>query len=439
MGVISPSPAVRTRFSQMRFIMAFTGGLIVQAATLPMVAQFGEGSQAVIRAEQSASAVEVWECGTGSSRLEVVAQYPGYEQPGFIQRLGLQFGLIREADLGMETRQKTIYVNTPDYFDQAGFPWKDSLTEVAFELTRYQPAGFEKMTFSLSDIFPDKDLSKIKVTARVINEQKGFQKTIAIFSALAAFLFFITFASTKERVQPVSEQKTPFLTDVKDLLTNRPWVVLFALGIITLFHVCLRNGALIYFFKYNVGNEKIAPLFMLVGTISNLFSMLLIPIIQNHLGKKQGVMVLMLVSAVLAVLFGLIPPDQIPLLMVVHILISLSFGPTGALIWAMYTDAADYSEWKTGRRATGLVMSACTMAQKFGYTLGGTLGMTVLSVIGYQANATQTPEALAGIRGMVGWISAIPCVIGLLLVIFYPLSEEKMSRIEADLEARRSE
>ena len=67
------------------------------------------------------------------------------------------------------------------------------------------------------------------------------------------------------------------------------------------------------------------------------------------------------------VLFGL--------LMVVHILINFIFGPTAALVWAMYTDAADYSEWKTGRRATGLVMSACTMAQKFGYTFGGALGM----------------------------------------------------------------
>jgi GPH family glycoside/pentoside/hexuronide:cation symporter len=37
MGVVSSDPSERTRFSQMRFIMAFAGGLIVQAATLPMV------------------------------------------------------------------------------------------------------------------------------------------------------------------------------------------------------------------------------------------------------------------------------------------------------------------------------------------------------------------------------------------------------------------
>ena len=113
------------------------------------------------------------------------------------------------------------------------------------------------------------------------------------------------------------------------------------------------------------------------------------------------------------------------------------FGPTGALVWAMYTDAADYSEWRTGRRATGLVMSACTMAQKFGYTLGGALGMALLTYIGYEANAVQTARSLAGIKGMVSWISAIPCVIGFVLILFYPLTERKLDVIEAELKARR--
>ncbi|MFC1569153.1 MFS transporter, partial [bacterium] len=43
------------------------------------------------------------------------------------------------------------------------------------------------------------------------------------------------------------------------------------------------------------------------------------------------------------------------------------------LLWAMYADTADYSEWKNGRRATGLIFSAATFAQKFGIALGGGL------------------------------------------------------------------
>ena len=92
----------------------------------------------------------------------------------------------------------------------------------------------------------------------------------------------------------------------------------------------------------------------------------------------------MLGTFILSGLFYLIPETNTGLLIAVHVLINLMFGPTAALVWAMYTDA-DYGEWKTGRRATGLAMSACTMAQKFGYTFGGALGLAVLSYVGYKA------------------------------------------------------
>jgi len=441
MGVVSPDPSVRTKFSQMRFIMAFTGGLIVQATTLPMVAHFGASSQAVMSAELQGSNVVVSEHGNGSSRLEVSAMKPGYEEPGFVQRLGIQFGLVNEEDLGKLTKKKTFYINTPDYFEQAKLPLADRAATDEFESIRYAVSGFDSETISLDAIFPPDagmDLSSATYAVQVINEQKGFQQAISVFSVIAAILFFVTFATTKERVQPSASQKTSLGRDLLDLVTNKPWLVLFALGIITLFHVCLRNGAIIYYFKYNVGNEKLGPLFMLAGTLANLVSIFMVGWIDKIFGKKVGYALCMLGTLIFTTAFYFIPETNIGLLMGVHILINFIFGPTAALVWAMYTDAADYSEWKTGRRATGLVMSACTMAQKFGYTFGGALGMAVLAYIGYQANADQTPQALAGIKGMVSWLAALPCAIGFVLILFYPLSAQQLKLIEADLASRRT-
>jgi glycoside/pentoside/hexuronide:cation symporter, GPH family len=45
------------------------------------------------------------------------------------------------------------------------------------------------------------------------------------------------------------------------------------------------------------------------------------------------------------------------------------------LLWAMYADTADYAEWKKGRRATGLIFSASTMSQKFGWAFGAFLAL----------------------------------------------------------------
>jgi GPH family glycoside/pentoside/hexuronide:cation symporter len=432
MGVVSPDPSVRTKFSQMRFIMAFTGGLIVQATTLPMVAGFGASAQGVVGAEVRGPNVVVMEQGSGSSRLEVSTLSPDYVEPGFVQRLGIQFGLIDEADLGRVTKKKTLYVNSPDYFEQAGFAVEEA---EGFESISYLNNGFGALEIPLAEIFPEQNRDRIEVT--VINEQKGFQSTMTIFGVVAALLFVVTFATTRERVQPSAKQETSLGRDLLDLVTNRPWIILFALGIITLFHVCLRNGAIIYWCKYNLGNAKIGPLFMLAGTLANLVSIFMVGWLEKLLGKKRAYALCMLGTLILSGAFYLIPETSFGLLMTVHVLINFAFGPTAALVWAMYTDAADFGEWKTGRRATGLVMSACTMAQKFGYTFGGALGLAVLSYVGYRANAEQTPQALEGIKGMVSWISAIPCAVGFVLILFYPLTEKQLKSIEADLSARR--
>jgi GPH family glycoside/pentoside/hexuronide:cation symporter len=446
MGVVSSDPKVRTSFSQMRFIMAFTGGLIVQAATLPMVANFGAADQSVIAAKLTPDqVVVVVENGNGSSRLEVTALTEEYKEPEFWQGLWWKVsGLVNEEDLGKFTQKKTFYVNSESYYEESKIDHAATTDQDAFEKIRYAVSGFGQINIDLEKVFPPDsekfkriDLAQAEISVKVVNEQKGFQWAMTVFAVTAAVLFVVTFATTKERVTPPKGQKSSLLQDVTDLVSNKPWLILFALGIITLFHVCLRNGAIMYYFKYNIGNTKIAPLFMLAGTFANLVSIFAVGWIERKFGKKKGYAFLMLITMFLTFAFYFVPESNLTMIFVVHILINLMFGPTGALVWAMYTDAADYSEWRTGRRATGLVMSACTMAQKFGYTLGGALGMVLLTYIGYKANAVQTAKSLAGIKGMVSWMSAIPCAIGFVLILFYPLTERKLNTIEADLKLRR--
>ena len=77
----------------------------------------------------------------------------------------------------------------------------------------------------------------------------------------------------------------------------------------------------------------------------------------------------------------------------------------------MYTDTADFGEWKMGRRATGLIMAASLFALKLGLTLGGAIVGWVLAYYGFVANQPQTPETL---NGIVLLMSIIPAVIGVI-------------------------
>ena len=117
---------------------------------------------------------------------------------------------------------------------------------------------------------------------------------------------------------------------------------------------------------------------------------------------------------------------------------SVTGGPLSVLLWAMYADTADYAEWKKGRRATGLVFSASIFSQKQGWAIGAWVALGLMQSVGFVANVEQTTRSL---HGLVLLMSVFPAVIGIvsiLLVLFYPLNETRVSQIEAELKVRRA-
>ena len=77
----------------------------------------------------------------------------------------------------------------------------------------------------------------------------------------------------------------------------------------------------------------------------------------------------------------------------------------------MFADVADYSEWKTGRRATGIVFATIGFALKAGLSLGAFRGwLTAARRYGYQANAdADRRRRCTGIRLMVSVYPGASC------------------------------
>ena len=269
------------------------------------------------------------------------------------------------------------------------------------------------------------------------DQQKGFQMAMVVYAIAAIILFVITFATTKERVQPPKEQKSNLKEDLKDLLANKPWLILFVIGIFTLSNISIRSASIVYYFKYYVGNEDLSSLFMVLGTAGVIVGVMLTEPLSKRFGKRNLYMFLMGLTAILTAAFYLVPKEQIVAVFALHIIISTVMGPTAPLIWAMYADTADYSEWKSGRRATGLVFSAATFAQKFGWTIGGAIGGWLLAYYGFKANVEQTAETQNGIRLMISIIPAIGALLSTLTVRFYKLDDQLMKTIEIELKERK--
>ena len=131
-------------------------------------------------------------------------------------------------------------------------------------------------------------------------------------------------------------------------------------------------------------------------------------------------------------------PDQVPLMFAFQTLSAFIGGPSFVLLWAMYADTADYSEWKRGRRATGLVFSAAMFSQKMGWTIGGAFSGYLLAFTGYEANIEQSGDTVLGIRLLMSLIPGIIAALGGLILVLYELDDRRMETIEAELVYRRN-
>ncbi|WP_049721341.1 MFS transporter [Gilvimarinus polysaccharolyticus] len=130
-------------------------------------------------------------------------------------------------------------------------------------------------------------------------------------------------------------------------------------------------------------------------------------------------------------------PNEILWMFALSILISLALGPKAPITWAMYADVADYNEWKTGRRATGMTFSATTFSQKLGSAAGSALMLSVLAMLGYEANQVQNNASLDGIVYMQTLAPGVFALIAIIALFFYDLTGDKLANIQQELSLRK--
>lgn len=271
---------------------------------------------------------------------------------------------------------------------------------------------------------------------------------VAVIGGSCVLLFLACFSWTKERVKPAAAAGGTFREDIKDLYRNRPWWILLAAGIMVLVFNSIRDGATLYYFKYYLTDSEATRLFttaitwstlyLLVGQAANVIGVIIAAPIADKLGKKRTFVLAMTTAAILSTLFYGLTKDQLTLIFLFQFCISICAGVVFPLLWSMYADIADYSEWKNGRRATGLIFSSSSMSQKIGWTIGGALSGWLLALFGFHANVTQTPTTQKGIVLMLSLLPAAGAALSVLAVSLYPLSEQRIKAIAHELQQRRA-
>ncbi|MBN2805308.1 MAG: MFS transporter [Prolixibacteraceae bacterium] len=284
------------------------------------------------------------------------------------------------------------------------------------------------------------------------NEQKGWQMSFVVYGIMAILFFLIAFKGTRERVLPPSTQKPNIGKDLKELVTNKPWLILLATTITFILFVAIRSSVTVHYFKYVIGNQELTLPFMgtksydfvaltsaynTIGQISSLLGVLVVTSIARKLGKKRTFLLYFIVAIFSTAILYVLTAKQLGLIFFFQITGSFTGGPLSVLLWAMYADTADYAEWKKGRRATGLIFSASTMSQKFGWAFGAFVALNLMSQVGFQPNEAQNPESLRGLLLLFSLIPAAMGIVSVLISLAYPLNDKRVATIEAELVDRR--
>lgn len=280
-------------------------------------------------------------------------------------------------------------------------------------------------------------------------QQHGWFMAVIIIAVACALLFLLCFALTKERVKPIREKQAPLKDDLKDLLRNKPWWILLGAGVSALIFNSIRDGATIYYFKYYVEEELfgtvnilnipfvLSGLYLALGQAANLLGVILAAPVSNRIGKRYTYMGAMAIATVLSIIFYGLGSHSIAFIFILQVLISVCAGSIFPLLWSMYADCADYSEYKTGNRATGLIFSSSSMSQKLGWAIGTALTGWLLAYFGFEANQVQNTETIHGIKMFMSIFPAVGTILSVIFIYFYPLTEKGLKTITSELEKRR--
>ena len=285
--------------------------------------------------------------------------------------------------------------------------------------------------------------------ASISTNPEAWQHAMIVIAACCFILFILSFLMTKEYVK--SESTVSVGKDLKLLLKNKPWWILVGAALASNLFNTVRGTTAAYFFAdYLQKSVELAPqwaflvsagIFLSIGEIANMVGVVLAVPLSKNLGKKSTYMLSMAALAGLSVVFFFLPPTAggYWAMLGLQIVICVFSGVMSPLIWSMYADVADYTEFKEGTSSTGLIFSSASMAQKFGGALGGSAVMWLLAAFGYNtiAGAVQTETAIMGLRMLMSFVPAAIAALAVFIVWFYPLTKKKMEGVQVELAEKR--
>jgi glycoside/pentoside/hexuronide:cation symporter, GPH family len=397
MAVIIFDNKERTTLGSFRMVGAFAGGMLVQGALLFLVSFFGN-----INPE-----IKIQQMGEQNYHLVVTS-------PRNVDNVNIK------TEKGVALFSWALECGS--VIDRQATPSKSFSMKADIEYC-FNVSGEPKLTVD---------------NIKLIDQRNGYSKAIYLLSVFLAVFMILTFLSTHERVQPPDNQDSNIWRDFKDLIGNKPWVILLIVGLLFNVYNNIKQGVVVVYFTHYINQQLMAGTYLIIIMIASIAGAMVTAPLGKLLGKRNLFIFALIFSAIVNSLLFFCGQQDLIAVFALGAISEFAAAIFPTLFFAMLGDVADYSEYKNKRRATGLVYSAGSFATKFGGGIAGAIIGFVLGSYGYNGQDSLAIQgAIPGIKMLISWVPAIIAIVAAVFMIAYPLTQSKLDLITYELNARR--
>ena len=279
------------------------------------------------------------------------------------------------------------------------------------------------------------------------SELEGVKVVGILFGLLIALSGLIPAIFCRENPRALGQPKIKIFVAFKETLKNRPFLLLAGIVFFILMGIFLVQPMALYisiYYLFDGDKSAAARLAGLAGSTQGLAGIVAAPLVAwlgTRLGKVRTLLwaeALLMLSSLLS--WVLYRPEQPYLSLICTIVMSPAMTCVWILLGSMLADCCDYDELQTTLRREGLygaIYSWMVKASTAAVLVASGFLVTWAGVD--PALSSQTPQGIWWMRLLFAVIPPLFALVAFACTWHYPLTEQRMRAIRAELNARQPE
>ena len=268
----------------------------------------------------------------------------------------------------------------------------------------------------------------------------GWSYTGLFIGVLASAIILFGWRMTRGGELFPEDTHVNFLDIFTGPFRNKPFLFVIGFYSVGIMSIALAASFFIYYLKdFMMYDEEAISLAMAILFVPTVLWVPLVDFISKRYSKRVSWVFFSSVSliAIICLYFFVQPGNDIALYIFMVMTSSIMLIPY-QVGWSIIPDCIEIDEYKTGARREGLYYGIVTFIQKGGSALILWIGGILLEMSGYNAElAVQAPETKEGIRVILFGGQSMLLVLGIVLVLLFPLTREKHRAILKAIKARK--